>query len=269
MLGGFAQFLAANATAIHTIPVRRLSKAFSNILEHSFTSRLLAVFLHHSCLTRQLLTGSWYHHLLCLGMICGSCGFIVLQELCTLLKACHTHIASPWLFLTHLVRVVASHPNMTDNWTPVEKSELQRAYLLYRQHQADAAGVGALSAASQPLSSAGHHGYADNTIDMQHRLRDAVVASMGLPTSSTAAAATATSQPQRLLGAVRGPAVSGPQHGTAVGPGAGGAGHYGPPHVSQSSPVPPLMVASSTEEMAMQLQALEATLVAMQNHYGK
>lgn len=61
------------------------------------------------------------------------------QELCTLLKACHTNIAPPWVFLSSLLRLLSAHPGMADSWTTAERLELHRACQLFSGHQAEAA----------------------------------------------------------------------------------------------------------------------------------
>ncbi|KAI8473925.1 MAG: hypothetical protein J3K34DRAFT_518636 [Monoraphidium minutum] len=73
------------------------------------------------------------------------------QELCTLLKACHTGAAPPWGFLATLLHLLALHPAATDSWSALEKAELQRAYVLFSQHQAAAA----QAAHAQALDGAG------------------------------------------------------------------------------------------------------------------
>jgi hypothetical protein len=65
------------------------------------------------------------------------------QEVCTLLKACHSGVAPPWAFLSALLAVLAQHPAVVDNWSAAEKAELQRAYLLFNQQQAAAQGAAA------------------------------------------------------------------------------------------------------------------------------
>eukprot|EP00775_Hariotina_reticulata_P005241 gene5241-5476_t len=60
------------------------------------------------------------------------------QELCTLLKACHTKIAPPWAFLGSLLQLLSAHPSMADCWTAAERLELHRACQLYLAHQAEA-----------------------------------------------------------------------------------------------------------------------------------
>ena len=69
------------------------------------------------------------------------------QELVTLLKACHTLVAPPWAFLGALLSLLAAHPGAVDHWAGPEKAELQRAYLLYRGHQAEQAAAAHQAAA--------------------------------------------------------------------------------------------------------------------------
>ncbi len=58
------------------------------------------------------------------------------QELCTLLKTCHSGIAEPWSFLTALLRVSTHHPAATASWAAAEQAELHRAYQLLLSHNA-------------------------------------------------------------------------------------------------------------------------------------
>eukprot|EP00879_Flechtneria_rotunda_P005744 GHRR01006045.1.p1 GENE.GHRR01006045.1~~GHRR01006045.1.p1 ORF type:complete len:810 (+),score=341.24 GHRR01006045.1:739-3168(+) len=67
------------------------------------------------------------------------------QELCTLLKACHTNIAPPWAFLGSLLQLLSAHPSITDAWTAAERLELHRACQLYLAHQAEAASTGGMA----------------------------------------------------------------------------------------------------------------------------
>ena len=87
------------------------------------------------------------------------------QELCTLLKACHSNIAAPWTFLATLLNTVSMQPHLIEGWSTVERTELQRAKVLFAQHQmeveaalaggATAAGVNnAVAAGLQMVSSA-------------------------------------------------------------------------------------------------------------------
>jgi hypothetical protein len=57
------------------------------------------------------------------------------QELCTLLKACHSNIAAPWTFLATLLHTVSMQPHLIEGWSTVERTELQRAKVLFAQHQ--------------------------------------------------------------------------------------------------------------------------------------
>jgi hypothetical protein len=91
------------------------------------------------------------------------------QELCTLLKACHSNIAPPWVFLGSLLRLLSAHPAMADSWTTAERLELHKACQLYILHQAEAARVSAM---------AGRQGVA-GTIDVNQ----AVSAAQGLVNS--------------------------------------------------------------------------------------
>jgi hypothetical protein len=68
------------------------------------------------------------------------------QELCTLLKACHSNIAPPWVFLGSLLRLLSAHPAMADSWTTAERLELHKACQLYIMHQADAVQATAMAA---------------------------------------------------------------------------------------------------------------------------
>jgi hypothetical protein len=71
------------------------------------------------------------------------------QELCTLLKACHTGISPPWGFLAALLHALSLNPGAIDNWSASEKAELQRAAALFqaRAAAAQAAAQGAADAA--------------------------------------------------------------------------------------------------------------------------
>jgi type II secretory pathway pseudopilin PulG len=59
------------------------------------------------------------------------------QELCTLLKACHSNIAPPWNFLATLLLAVDAAPHLVDSWGPAERTELHRARLLFNNYQAE------------------------------------------------------------------------------------------------------------------------------------
>lgn len=52
------------------------------------------------------------------------------QELCTLLRAAHTNIAEPWVFLGALSGTVAVTPFVFESWSGPERAELQRALAL-------------------------------------------------------------------------------------------------------------------------------------------
>lgn len=54
------------------------------------------------------------------------------QELCTLLRAAHQHIAQPWTFLSKLNSVIQARPHVIAGWTTAELTELQRAFALLR-----------------------------------------------------------------------------------------------------------------------------------------
>lgn len=75
------------------------------------------------------------------------------QELCTLLKACHSNIAPPWTFLGSLLRLLSAHPAMADSWTTAERLELHKACQLYILHQAEAAQATAMAGRQGAASS--------------------------------------------------------------------------------------------------------------------
>ncbi|GBF95057.1 hypothetical protein Rsub_07558 [Raphidocelis subcapitata] len=77
------------------------------------------------------------------------------QELVTLLKACHSGVAPPWGFLSALLQLLAHNPAAVDHWSQAERAELQRAYLLYRQHTAQAAAAAAGAGPGAGLGGAG------------------------------------------------------------------------------------------------------------------
>ncbi|KIY99464.1 hypothetical protein MNEG_8495 [Monoraphidium neglectum] len=119
------------------------------------------------------------------------------QELCTLLKACHTGVAPPWAFLSALLDLLAARPAAVDGWGLAEKAELQRAYVLYsqQQQQQHAAAAAAASAAAQRVFGGGAG-------------EAALLAGLGLlgaqqqQEQHTAAAAAAAQQQQALAAAV-------------------------------------------------------------------
>jgi hypothetical protein len=63
------------------------------------------------------------------------------QELCTLLKACHSNIAPPWNFLATLLLAVDAAPHLVESWGTAERTELQRARLLFNNYQAEQVAV--------------------------------------------------------------------------------------------------------------------------------
>ncbi|GBF91445.1 hypothetical protein Rsub_04185 [Raphidocelis subcapitata] len=77
------------------------------------------------------------------------------QELCSLLKACHTGAAPPWAFLATLLRALSLNPSAVDGWSAAEKAELQGAYLLFSQHQAAAAAAQGAAADAALLAQIG------------------------------------------------------------------------------------------------------------------
>jgi hypothetical protein len=138
------------------------------------------------------------------------------QELCTLLKACHSHIniAPPWVFLSSLLRLLGAHPHMADSWTAAERCELQRACQLFAAHQAEAA---------QAVAAAGRQGLPATDFGQ------AVSAAQGLANSianSISAAAASSSNAQGGLYGPSGP----PSNGTS-----GVFGASGPPSVGRLS----------------------------------
>jgi hypothetical protein len=74
-----------------------------------------------------------------------------LQELTTLMKACHMNVAQPWTFLEVLVRVVFAQPHILTSWSTSEQEELGRAYALYIEHTGGGPGS---SGGGSPLASA-------------------------------------------------------------------------------------------------------------------
>lgn len=52
------------------------------------------------------------------------------QELCTLLRAAHTGLAQPWIFLSKLHSVVTVMPRILNGWSPAEHAEIDRAFAL-------------------------------------------------------------------------------------------------------------------------------------------
>ena len=71
------------------------------------------------------------------------------QELCTLLKACHSGAAPPWALLEALFAVLAARPAAVDGWAAAERAELARAVELYQLRQrAEAAAAAARDAAA-------------------------------------------------------------------------------------------------------------------------
>jgi hypothetical protein len=48
----------------------------------------------------------------------------VLQELCTLLKACHNSAAATGSFLGPLFKVLLLHPRLVEGWSRAEQEEL-------------------------------------------------------------------------------------------------------------------------------------------------
>jgi hypothetical protein len=85
------------------------------------------------------------------------------QELCTLLKACHTGIAAPWVFLGALLRLLSAHPTMADAWTTAERLELHRACQLFSAHQAEAAAAVAAAGRQGGMLGAADFSQAVNT----------------------------------------------------------------------------------------------------------
>lgn len=52
------------------------------------------------------------------------------QELCTLLRVAHANLAQPWEFLVKIRNLVFTFPNILQNWSGSERSELERAMTL-------------------------------------------------------------------------------------------------------------------------------------------
>ena len=65
---------------------------------------------------------------------------LLVQELCTLLRASHLSAAPPVAFLAQLHRTVSAMPWIVYSWSSAEQLELGRAFCLLRRHTQQLAG---------------------------------------------------------------------------------------------------------------------------------
>jgi hypothetical protein len=110
------------------------------------------------------------------------------QELCTLLKACHSNIAPPWVFLGSLLRLLSAHPAMADSWTTAERLELHKACQLYIMHQADAAQATAMAARQGVASTIDVNQALHAAQALVNSISNSLSAVGGLPAASAAVA---------------------------------------------------------------------------------